>query len=66
MVKKYMGYSVKTNTLIHKKGEFERIDSSSQKMNDRSECSNAKRKHIIKKRKFNENTMNSFADCLGR
>ena len=64
MVKKYMVYSVKTNTLIDKKGEFERNDSSSEKMNDRAECINAKRKQIIKKRKLNENSMNSFADCL--
>ena len=64
MVKRYIVYSVKTNTLIDEKGEFERNDSSSEKMNDRVECINAKRKQTIKKRKLKESSMNSFADCL--
>ena len=44
-----MVYSVRTTTLIDKKRESERNDSSFEKMNDRAKCINAKRKKIIKK-----------------
>ena len=64
MVKQYMVYSIRTNTLIDKKGEFERNDSSSEKMNDRAACISAERKKIVKKRRLNENNMNSFAEYL--
>ena len=64
MVKKYMVYSVRINTLIEKKGGFERNDPSSEKMNNRVECISAKKKQIMKKRKLNENNMNSYAECL--
>ena len=59
-----MVYSVRTNTLIDKKGEFEINDSPSEKMNDRAECIIVGRKQIIKRRKLSENNMNSFAECL--
>ena len=64
MVKNYMIYSSRTNTLTDENGEFEMNDSSSEKMNDRAKCISAERKQIIKKRKLNDTNMNSFAECL--
>ena len=51
-------------TLIDKKGEFEKNDSSSEKMNDRAECISAEKRQIINKTKLDENNMNSFVLCL--